>query len=127
MQINIHSKKAFINNFDRQSSPVGGILECFCNHSGKNFSELAIFAAAVFLIVTGAATGKAQSLAKNEREVTVLHMADTHAALEAHPEIFFDREGKPYFRQAGGFALLAAAIKAERAKAAGGAGIPSPP
>ncbi|HXG84944.1 MAG TPA: metallophosphoesterase [Pyrinomonadaceae bacterium] len=52
--------------------------------------------------------------------MTVLHMADTHAALEAHPEIFFDREGKPYFRQAGGFALLAAAIKAERAKAAGG-------
>lgn len=49
------------------------------------------------------------------REVTVLHMADTHAALEAHHEIFFDAGGAPVFRPAGGYALLAAAIQAERA------------
>ena len=54
------------------------------------------------------------------REVTVLHMADTHAALESHPEIFFDSEGKPFFREAGGYALLAAAIKSEQKKARNG-------
>ncbi len=49
------------------------------------------------------------------REVTVLHMADTHAALEVHPEIFLDADGTPVFRPAGGYALLSAAIEAERA------------
>lgn len=48
------------------------------------------------------------------REVTVLHMADTHAALDVHPEIFFDADGRQSFRPAGGYALLAAAIREER-------------
>ena len=48
------------------------------------------------------------------REVTVLHMADTHAALDVHPEIFLDAEGKPTFRPAGGYALLSSAIRKER-------------
>lgn len=56
-----------------------------------------------------------------EKTVTVLHMADTHAALEVHPEIFFKADGRPTFRPAGGFALLAGAVKAERAASPGGA------
>jgi 2',3'-cyclic-nucleotide 2'-phosphodiesterase (5'-nucleotidase family) len=44
-------------------------------------------------------------------------MADTHAALDVHPEIFFDAAGKPTIRPAGGYALLASAIAQERAKA----------
>lgn len=51
---------------------------------------------------------------ESAREVTILHMADTHAALEVHPEVFFDKAGKPTFRPAGGYALLAGAIKRER-------------
>ena len=50
-----------------------------------------------------------------EREVVILHMADTHAALDAHPEIFFDSTGKHELRTAGGYALLASAIEHERA------------
>lgn len=49
------------------------------------------------------------------REVVVLHMADTHAALDVHPEVFFAADGKPVFRPAGGYALLASAIDRERA------------
>lgn len=49
------------------------------------------------------------------REVVILHMADTHAALDVHPEIFVDAKGRPEFRPAGGFPLLAAAIERERA------------
>ena len=52
---------------------------------------------------------------ESEREVVILHMADTHASLDVHPEIFFDRSGKQQFRPAGGYALLASAIDKERA------------
>lgn len=54
------------------------------------------------------------------RTVTVLLMADTHAALEAHPEIFFDAADTPTLRTAGGYALLASAIQRERAAAKNG-------
>ncbi len=50
----------------------------------------------------------------DERSVTVLLMADTHAALQVHQEVFFDAEGRPQFRSAGGYALLASAIRKER-------------
>ncbi|MFN3653364.1 MAG: bifunctional metallophosphatase/5'-nucleotidase [Armatimonadota bacterium] len=49
-----------------------------------------------------------------DRTVTVLHMSDTHAALDVHPEVFFDAKDQPTLRRAGGFALLAAAVQAER-------------
>jgi S-sulfosulfanyl-L-cysteine sulfohydrolase len=55
--------------------------------------------------------------ANDERTVTVLLMADTHAALGVHPEIFFEREGKPTIRPAGGYALLASAVAKERSAA----------
>ena len=35
-----------------------------------------------------------------EKTVTVLHMPDTHAALEVHPEIFFKADGGSTFRPA---------------------------
>ncbi|MGZ8415332.1 MAG: bifunctional metallophosphatase/5'-nucleotidase [Gemmatirosa sp.] len=53
------------------------------------------------------------------RDVTILHVADLHAALDVHPEIFVDSAGRPTFRPAGGFPLMAAALKAERAAAPG--------
>lgn len=59
------------------------------------------------------ATGPPQT--SRDREVVILHMADTHAALDVHPEVFFDGDGRPHFRPAGGYALLAAAIDRERA------------
>jgi S-sulfosulfanyl-L-cysteine sulfohydrolase len=91
-------------------------------HSIKYRARSLAFIAAVAFIIGGAGASNAQTIKNGgQREVTVLHMADTHAALEAHPEIFFDAEGKPFFREAGGFALLAAAIKSEREKAAGDA------
>lgn len=53
------------------------------------------------------------------REVTILHVADLHAALDVHPELFLDDAGKPIFRPAGGFPLLKAALDAERTAAPG--------
>jgi DNA-binding transcriptional ArsR family regulator len=40
----------------------------------------------------------------------VLLMADTHPALDVHPELFFNAEGKSVIGPAGGYALLASAI-----------------
>jgi len=60
------------------------------------------------------AAGGAAAPELPERTVTVLHMADAHAALKMHPEVFFGKDGTPTFRPAGGFALLAAAIREER-------------
>lgn len=102
---------------------LNGLYQISLRQSLKYQAQLFLLIA---LALTGGSTVVLTQTVKSpvksvEREVTVLHMADTHAALEAHPEIFFDSSGKPVFRQAGGFALLAAAIKAERAKAAGGA------
>ena len=67
---------------------------------------------AVVAALAGAAGATSQTA---ERQVNVLFMSDTHAALEAHPEVFFDKDDKPTFRTAGGYALLAGAIEAERA------------
>lgn len=67
------------------------------------------------VLVTGAVF--AAERGPEDRTVTVLLMADTHAALEVHPEIFFDAAGEPAFRPAGGYALLASAIRQERAAA----------
>lgn len=73
----------------------------------------------LFLVFGVAAIGAAVlGAASEERSVTVLLMADTHAALTVHPEIFVDAAGEPTFRPAGGYALLASAIQAER-RAAG--------
>ena len=55
----------------------------------------------------------------DEREVTVLHIADLHGALDVHPEIFIDGDGRPTFRPAGGLPLLASALAAPRAPARG--------
>ena len=68
------------------------------------------------LAALSTAPSAAYSQANGEvREVTVLHMADMHAALHVHPEVFIDSAGAPVFRPAGGFPLIAGAIRAERA------------
>lgn len=69
---------------------------------------------ALLTLIASAASGNPPA-AQPEREVVILHMADTHAALDVHPEIFFDASGKQRFRPAGGYALLASAIDEERA------------
>ncbi len=51
------------------------------------------------------------------RRVTLLHMADTHAQLETHPD-YLPGE-KPEIQPMGGFARLKTAIERERATAAG--------
>ena len=56
-------------------------------------------------------------MACDDKAVTVLLMVDTHAALDVHPEIFFDAEGNAAIRRAGGYALLASAISKERTAA----------
>lgn len=53
------------------------------------------------------------------QQVTVLYVADLHAQLRAHPELFW-RDGKERIEQAGGFARIAAAI-AQIRKERGGA------
>ncbi len=44
------------------------------------------------------------------RQVTILYVADLHAQLRAHPELFW-RDGEERVEQAGGFARVAAAIE----------------
>ena len=70
---------------------------------------------ASLLVVFTAA--QSELLGATDKTVTVLLMADTHAALDVHPELFFSAEGKPVTRPAGGYALLASAIAQERAGA----------
>lgn len=76
---------------------------------------------AALALLPGIATGQRQPTASRgeTREVTILHVADLHAALDVHPELFLDDSGKPVFRAAGGFPLLKAALDAERAAAPG--------
>ena len=66
-------------------------------------------------VLSTVAFAQSPAAVKSDREVVILHMADTHAALDVHPEIFFDRTGQQQFRPAGGYALLASAIDKERA------------
>ena len=75
-----------------------------------------------FLLTTAAAAAstafaKAQSVApRTGRRVTLLHMADTHAQLETHPDYMPGEQ--PEIQQMGGFARLKTAIERERASAA---------
>lgn len=83
-------------------------------------TRFTLAAVLLFAILPPAGASARQGRAE-EREVTVLHVADTHAALDVHPEIFFDAAGRPSFKPAGGYPLLASAVKAERVRARGGA------
>ncbi len=96
--------------------------KCVSKTLTKSLFLLASVSVLCFVPIDAAAQGRRQQarrLQSNAREVIILHMADTHAALDVHPEIFLDAEGKPVFRLAGGYPLLAAAIKAERARRPG--------
>lgn len=77
--------------------------------------------AAVLLALPRLAAGQHATSAEGQgvRDVTILHVADLHAALDVHPELFLDAAGKPVFRAAGGFPLLKAALDAERSAAPG--------
>lgn len=76
-------------------------------------------AVALSLLGSLAMSAKPATPPAEAREVVILHMADTHAALDVHPEIFFGGKGDPTFRPAGGYPLLASAIERERAAYAG--------
>lgn len=52
------------------------------------------------------------------RQVTVLYVADLHAQLQAHPELF-SRDGREVIEEAGGFARVAEAIRRIRAERGG--------
>ena len=77
-----------------------------------------------FLLTTAAAAAS-QTLARaaqnptprTGRRVTLLHMADTHAQLETHPDYLPGEQ--PEIQQMGGFARLKTALDRERATAAG--------
>ena len=69
----------------------------------------------LLVLLSSGASAESPAARQPEREVVILHMADTHAALDVHPEIFLDDSGQQQFRPAGGYALLASAIDRERA------------
>lgn len=89
--------------------------------NGLTLTRFRISTLTLGLLLLPLEAGAEEATRPIEKTVTVLHMADTHAALEVHPEIFFKAGGQPTFRPAGGFALLAGAVKAERAASPGGA------
>lgn len=70
---------------------------------------------ALFSLLSSVASAESATARQPEREVVILHMADTHAALDVHPEVFFDAAGQQQFKPAGGYALLASAIDKARA------------
>ena len=76
----------------------------------KTTHAIFLGSSAVLAALPGFAGATSQA---TERQVNVLFMSDTHAALEAHPEVFFDNDDKPTLKTAG--ALFAGAIEAERA------------
>ncbi|NMO13658.1 bifunctional metallophosphatase/5'-nucleotidase [Pyxidicoccus fallax] len=60
----------------------------------------------------------ASAPAPQRKQLTVLYVADLHAQLRAHPELFW-HEGKERIEEAGGFARVAAAIQRIRAERGG--------
>ncbi|MFY0567929.1 bifunctional metallophosphatase/5'-nucleotidase [Archangium lansingense] len=60
----------------------------------------------------------ASTPAPTRKQLTILYVADLHAQLRAHPELFW-HEGKERIEEAGGFARVAAAIRRIRAERGG--------
>ncbi|WP_375757554.1 bifunctional metallophosphatase/5'-nucleotidase [Corallococcus exercitus] len=60
----------------------------------------------------------ATSAQGSRRQVTILYVADLHAQLRAHPELFW-RDGEERIEMAGGFARVAAAIERIRSERGG--------
>lgn len=73
--------------------------------------SLLVLAAVAVLAGCGATlAGKGATPAERDRrEVSLVFVADLHAQLEAHPELFF-RDGEERIEEAGGFARVAAAV-----------------
>ncbi|WP_233611878.1 bifunctional UDP-sugar hydrolase/5'-nucleotidase [Corallococcus sp. AB045] len=66
----------------------------------------------------GSITLSADSVSSQRKQLTVLYVADLHAQLRAHPELFW-HEGKERIEEAGGFARVAVAIQRIRAERGG--------
>lgn len=71
----------------------------------------------LLLLLALVSLGRQNLPAQPPRHVTLLHIADTHAQLETHPE-YIPGE-KPELQQMGGYAGLKTAIERERARAQG--------
>lgn len=74
---------------------------------------VAIGACATMSTKTSAKDGSSAGVddADEPRQVTVLFVADLHAQLEPHPELFWDEDDPERLEVAGGFARVAAAIQ----------------
>ena len=75
--------------------------------------------------VLGSPSLIAQSRARGAKRLTLLHLTDTHAQLETHPEYLPGQT--PDIRPMGGFARLKTAIDRARADAAGPSPVAAPP
>ncbi|WP_342378538.1 bifunctional metallophosphatase/5'-nucleotidase [Myxococcus stipitatus] len=75
---------------------------------------------ALWALASGCATSRAgvDTTASARQQLTVLYVADLHAQLRAHPELFW-RDGQERIEEAGGFARVAAAIHRIRAERGG--------
>ncbi len=81
---------------------------------------VAVFLAACSSAATdSAATTLASSESEEARQVTVLFVADLHAQLEPHPELFWREGEEDRLEMAGGFARVAAAISEIRQERGG--------
>lgn len=67
-------------------------------------------ATALILALTSCATTGAQPEKPARKHLTVLYVADLHAQLQPHPELFW-HDGEAHTEPAGGFARVAAAIE----------------
>ncbi|MBZ4402238.1 bifunctional UDP-sugar hydrolase/5'-nucleotidase [Myxococcus sp. AS-1-15] len=74
---------------------------------------------ALLALVSGCASSPKSAAPPSKRQqLTILYVADLHAQLRAHPELFW-RDGEERIELAGGFARLSAAIQRIRAERGG--------
>ncbi|QQR41786.1 5'-nucleotidase C-terminal domain-containing protein [Myxococcus xanthus] len=77
---------------------------------------------ALLVLASGCASSRppvtASAPTSQRQQLTVLYVADLHAQLRAHPELFWN-DGKERIEMAGGFARVAAAIQQIRAERGG--------
>lgn len=92
----------------------------FCEMTmiNSNFSRRKFIGSAAAFSLAPALSWAASTAPKaSAKTVTLLHIADTHAQLETHPE--FIPGSSPEIRQMGGFSRIKTALDQERAKSVG--------
>mgnify|MGYP006268411817 CR=1 FL=1 len=75
------------------------------------------FTLCILIILLGVGVTEAQS--DGPREVSLVYISDVHAQIEPHAELFWDKQGERYVRNAGGLSRVATVFKRIRTERPG--------